>query len=148
MKLAGNSHDKLQRFFREFLADENFSLPTVNFYAGNFSRIFTRILRVHGITFGKHIFIAPNLLARDSEKQRKLSLELAAHEIVHVLQYQKEGFGGFFHKYLTAYWRNLRGKKSWNSDFRHEAYREIPFEAEAREIAAAFVEWNRRQKIY
>lgn len=146
MKLAGNSHDKLQTFFREVFVDENFSLPIVNFYAGNFSRIFTFFLQVHGITFGRHIFIQPKLLAQDAENRRKLSLELAAHEIVHVLQYEKEGFGGFFFKYLTAYWKNLRGKKNWNSDSRHEAYREIPFEEEAREIAAAFVEWNRSKK--
>ncbi len=147
MKLSPNSQHNLQTFFREFLSDENFRLPAVNFYAGRFSRIFTLILRVHGITFGRHIFILPDLIAKDFENHRKLSLELAAHEIVHVLQYKKEGFFRFFYKYLTSYWRNLLGKKNWNAQSRHEAYREIPFEREAREIAAAFVRWNRNKKF-
>jgi hypothetical protein len=146
MKLAESSHDKLQTFFREILSDENFRLPKVNFYAGKFSRGLTLILHVHGITFGRHIFIMPDLIAKDFEDRRKLSLELVAHEIVHVLQYKKEGFIGFFYKYLSSYWRNLRRKKNWNADSRHEAYREIPFEREAREIAARFVAWNRNSK--
>lgn len=143
MKLAENSHQKLQTFFREILADENFCLPAVNFYAGKFSGVFTLILRVHGITFGKRIFVTPDLIARDSENRRKMPIELAAHEIVHVLQYRNEGFVGFFYQYLRSYWRNLRKKKKWNFRSRHEAYLEIPFEREAREIAARFVVWNR-----
>ncbi len=147
MKLAENSQDKLETFFREILSDENFRLPKINFYAGRFSRIFTLILQVHGITFGRHIFIMPDLIANDFENRRKLSLELVAHEIVHVLQYKREGFIRFFYKYLTSYWQNLRKKNDWNADSRHEAYREIPFEREAREIAASFVEWNRNKKF-
>ncbi len=109
--------------------------------------MFTLILHVHGITFGRHIFIKPKLITKDFENRRKLSLELVAHEIVHVLQYKKEGTIKFFYKYLTSYWRNLQTKKNWNADSRLEAYREIPFEREAREIAAKFVEWNRNKKI-
>ncbi len=145
MKLAESSHDRLQIFFREFFSDENFNLPIVNFYAGRFARFFTSILQVHGITFGRRIFIMPDLVSQDFENRRKLPLELAAHEIVHVLQYKKEGFFIFFYKYLSHYWENLKEKKNWSFDSRHDAYREIPFEKEAREIAAAFVEWNRNQ---
>jgi hypothetical protein len=147
MKLAEDSQQKLQTFFREILSDENFRLPQINFYAGKFTRMFTLILQVHGITLGRHIFIKPNLITKDFENRRKLSLELVAHEIVHVLQYKKEGFIKFFYKYLTSYWRNLQTKKNWNADSRQEAYREIPFEREAREIAAKFVEWNRNKKF-
>jgi hypothetical protein len=147
MKLSEDSQIKLQSFFREILSDENFRLPRINFYAGKFTRMSTLILQVHGITFGRHIFIKPNLITKDFENRNKLSLELAAHEIVHVLQYKKEGFVKFFYKYLTDYWRNLRTKKNWNAGSRHEAYREIPFEREAREIAAKFVKWNRDKKF-
>ncbi len=147
MKLAESSRHNLQTFFREILSDENFRLPAVNFYTGKFSRIFTLILKVHGITFGRHIFIMPDLIAMDFENRRKLSLEFAAHEIVHVLQYKKEGFIKFSCKYVGDYWRNLRRKKRWDADSRHEAYLEIPFEKEAREIAARFVEWNRNKKF-
>ncbi len=147
MKLAESSQDKLEAFFREFLADENFRLPVINFYGGKFSKIITKILQVHGITFGKRIFIQPDLIGKDFENRRQLSLELAAHEIVHVLQYKKDGFVRFFYKYLTSYLRNLRVKKDWSAAGRHEAYREIPFEKEAREIAAEFARWTRNNKF-
>jgi hypothetical protein len=146
MKLAEDSQHKLQTFFREILSDDNFRLPKINFYAGKFSRIFTLILHVHGITFGRHIFIMPDLIERDLEDRRKISLELAAHEIAHVLQYKREGFARFFYKYLMSYWRNLRKKNDWGAVARHEAYREISFEKEARKIAAEFVKWNRNEK--
>ena len=146
MKLAESSRQNLQAFFREFLADESFSLPTINFYAGKFSGIFTSALQVHGITFGRHIFIDPNLITRNFENKRKLSLELAAHEIAHVLQYENEGYTGFFYKYLADYWQNLRLKNDLSANSRHEAYLEITFETEAREIAAKFVEWKRNKK--
>ena len=146
MKLAESSHDKLQTFFREVLGEENFKLPVVNFYAGRFSRIFTLVLKIHGITFGRRIFIMPDLISTDFENRRRLPLELAAHEIVHVLQYKKDGFAKFFYKYLSSYWKNLRAEKNWDSDARQQAYRDIPYEREARKIAAEFVQWNRNKK--
>ncbi len=146
MKLAESSHDKLQTFFREVLGEENFKLPVVNFYAGRFSRIFTLVLKIHGITFGRRIFIMPDLISTDFENRRKLPLELAAHEIVHVLQYKKDGFAKFFYKYLSSYWKNLRAEKNWDSDARQQAYRDIPYEREARKIAAEFVVWSRNKK--
>jgi len=146
MKLAESSHDKLQTFFREVLGEENFKLPVVNFYAGGFSRIFTLVLKIHGITFGRRIFIMPDLISTDFENRRRLPLELAAHEIVHVLQYKKDGFAKFFYKYLSSYWKNLRAEKNWDSVARQQAYRDIPYEREARKIAAEFVVWNQNNK--
>lgn len=146
MKLAQSSHNKLEAFFREFLSDENFRLPVINFYSGIFSQVLTFVLRVHGITFGNQIFIMPELIATDVENRRCLPLELAAHEVVHVLQYKKQGFVGFFYRYLSDYWKNLRPKENWSFQSRHEAYLEIPFEIEAREIAARFVDSQRRNK--
>ena len=146
MKLAESSHDKLQTFFREVLGEENFKLPVVNFYAGRFSRVFTLVLKIHGITFGRRIFIMPDLISTDFENRRRLPLELAAHEIVHVLQYKKDGFAKFFYKYLSSYWKNLRAEKNWDSDARQQAYRDIPYEREARKIAAEFVVWNQNNK--
>lgn len=143
MKLSADSQNKLERFFREYLSDETFRLPLINFYAGKFTKFFTLFLKVHGITFGRNIFIQPNLITRDSENRQKLSLELAAHEIAHVLQYKNVGFIRFFREYLTNYWLNLKKQKDWNADARHEAYLEIPFEREARAIAAEFAEWTR-----
>ncbi len=150
MKLAADSHQKLEEFFREYYQDKNFHLPKIYFYGGSFTRFFTHFIKVHGITFGCRIFILPALISVNDENKPKLSEKLAAHEITHSLQYQKHGFIGFFYNYLTSYLKNLRNKKKWDLDSRQEAYLEIPFEVEARDAADKFVEWNcknRQSKI-
>ena len=146
MKLADSSHQRLEAFFREYLDDADFRLPAINFHVGVFTRILTGLISVHGITFGKSIFIAPKLLSFDQNNFFKLPEDLIAHEITHALQYRREGFLNFFYKYVSGYWRNLRMKKKWNAAARHQAYLEIPFEVEARAIAAKFTEWNKSRK--
>lgn len=142
MKLADTSHQKLETFFREFLNDEHFRLPVIYFYVGGFTKILTKIVGVHGITFGRRIFIKPQIVSFNQNNFKRLPEDLAAHEITHVLQYQREGFAGFFYKYVSAYWSNLRKQKKWDGDSRHQAYLDIPFEIEARRVAAKFVEWR------
>jgi hypothetical protein len=105
----------------------------------------TNLIGVHGITFGRRIFIKPMLLSVNQNNLPKLPEDLVAHEIAHVLQYRREGFIKFFYKYLISFWRNLREKRNWNATARHAAYLEIPFEIEARATAAHFVEWNEAQ---
>lgn len=144
MKLAETSHQKLEMFFREYLNDEEFRLPIIYFYVGKFTNFFTNFISVHGITFGRRIFIAPNLLSLNQNNLLKLPEELVAHEITHVLQYNREGFFKFFYKYLTNFWRNLKKKNKWDGESRQQAYLEIPFEVEARAVAARFVEWNKQ----
>ncbi len=150
MKLAATSHRKLELFFREYLNNENFQLPVIHFYVGTFTGFFTAFISVHGITFGRRIFITPKFLSLNQNSLLKLPEELVAHEIAHALQYKREGFVRFFHKYLTSFWRNLKKKEKWDRYSRQEAYLDIPFEIEARAAAASFVEWNdsqsRRQK--
>lgn len=143
MKLAAASRNKLELFFREYLSDDSFQLPQINFYAGKFAELFTLLIQVHGITFGRNVFIRPSLITKDSANRQKLALELAAHEIAHVLQYKNVGFIKFLFRYLVNYWQNLKKQKKWDADARHEAYLQISFEKEARAIAASFVEWNR-----
>lgn len=145
MKLADTSHQKLETFFREFLNDEHFRLPVVYFYVGGFTKILTKIVGVHGITFGRRIFIKPQIVSLNENNLLRLPEDLAAHEITHVLQYRREGFVGFFRQYLSAYWSNLLEKKKWDGDSRHQAYLDIPFEIEARNVAAKFVEWRMSQ---
>jgi len=142
MKLADSSHQRLEAFFREHLNDADFRLPAINFYVGIFTKILTNLISVHGITFGKRIFIAPKHLSLNQNNFLKLPEDLIAHEITHTLQYRREGFVKFFYKYLLSYRRNLCAKKKWNAAARQEAYFEIPFEIEARATAARFVEWN------
>lgn len=141
MKLAADSRLKFEAFFRERFKDERFEMPIVFFYSGRFSRLLTKHLNIHGITIGRKIFVAPEVVSF-GKKKLKINCKLAAHEIAHVLQYRREGFIRFFYEYLSSYRRNLRQYKNWDSVSRHQAYLDIPFEIEAREIAAKFMEWN------
>ncbi len=145
MKLADASHRKLELFFRGYLDDENLRLPPTYFYVGRFTKTLTKVISVHGITIGRRIFIKPTLLSLNQNNLPTLPEDLIAHEIAHVLQYRREGFLKFFYKYLTDFWRNLQSKKRWDAVSRHKAYLEIPFEIEARQAAARFVEWNKFQ---
>ena len=146
MKLAPESHRKFETFFRQLYGDERFKLPPIRFYAGNFSRLLTKTLKIYGITVGGFVFVKPKFLAVADDKRTKIHVELAAHEIAHVLQYKREGFIKFLWKYFGDYHRNLRRAGSRSAEARLEAYLEIPFEIEAREIASKFVEWNERNR--
>ncbi|MDQ3064394.1 MAG: DUF4157 domain-containing protein [Acidobacteriota bacterium] len=147
MKLAESSHRKLEAFFREYLNDETFQLPPIYFYVGKFTNLLTALISVHGITFGRRIFITSRLLSFNQNNLLKLPENLIAHEITHVLQYRREGFSKFFYKYLTSFWRNLQKREKWDVVSRQNAYLEIPFEVEARRVAAKFVEWNSLERI-
>ncbi len=143
MKLAAAAHQELQAFFREYLRDEDFRLPVVYFYAGKLTGMLTGLIGVHGITFGRHIFIKPSLVSSNRNGQPHLSADLAAHEIAHTLQYEREGFIRFLCVYLADYQKNLRSFDQRDTSARHSAYLEIPFEIEARRVAAAFCEWRK-----
>jgi hypothetical protein len=58
-------------------------------------------------------------------------LALIAHEIAHCLQYHEHGTWRFRTRYIAAYFKNL-----WRGMDHLKAYRNIPFEIEAREIEA------------
>jgi hypothetical protein len=118
----------------------------IHLYVGKITRIFTTVLKLHGITFGRRIFILPKFLITNQENLFTLPEKLVAHEVTHVVQYRREGFFQFFYKYLTNFWKNLWTKEKWDFDSRQEAYLEIPFEIEAREVANKFVEWNKSEK--
>lgn len=144
--MAYESRQKIEKFFREYLGDENFSLPEICFFAGKLSGFLAFVLKIHGITIGKHIFLAPELITLNQDNRKLLPKNLAIHEIVHVLQYRREGFFRFLLKYLTDYWRNLQKKRDWSAISRLEAYREISFEIEAREIAGQYLKWEKELK--
>jgi Domain of unknown function (DUF4157) len=147
MKLAQKSKHKIEEFFREYLKDENFQLPEIYFYAGRFTRALTSFLNIDGITIGKRIFIFPDNFRFDENELLKLDGKLTVHEIAHVLQYRREGFWRFLWLYLKSYLLNLRKRKKWDLNARSEAYLNIPFEIEAREIASKFTIWSKIRKI-
>lgn len=75
----------------------------------------------------RQIYLMPGAYRVDSIE----GLALLAHELAHCRQYQKHGTWGFRARYLASYFKNrLRGMS------RREAYLNIPFEIEAREIEA------------
>ena len=147
MKLGEKSHRKIEDFFRQHLGESDFILPEIYFYGGKFTHYLTRILGIEGITIGKRIYIFPENFWISENNKRRLDEELAIHEIAHVLQYRREGFIGFLWLYFGFYWKNLRVKKSWDLYSRADAYRQIPFEIEARQIASKFVIWSANRKI-
>ncbi len=84
----------------------------------------------------------PELISLNKNQQKRIPEDLAAHEIMHVIQYQREGFFKFLYIYLRDYWKNLKRREKWDFNSRRLAYLEIPFEIEAREAAQKFVEWK------
>jgi len=146
MKLAEKSHQKIEDFFREHLADASFRLPEIYFYGGKFSHYLTRVLNIQGITIGRRIYIFPGKFRFGESRRRWLDEELVVHEITHVLQYHREGFFRFLWLYVKSYSANLRKKKKWDLNARSEAYFEIPFEIEARQAASKFKNWSKAQK--
>jgi hypothetical protein len=77
-----------------------------------------------GITVGRCVIVRRSAVAAGFD-------QLLRHEQVHVAQFREHGVVGFLVGYLRAYllWR-VRGYSHWG------AYRRIPFEVEARWIAA------------
>jgi hypothetical protein len=141
MRLSRKSHERLETFFRDFYGEEELKLPRVDLYVKRGAGLITEVFKIYGITFGKYIFIKSDLLYRNEKGELCVSKELLAHELTHVLQYQKLGWFRFFYTYLKGYWLALKEKEKWDSAARQRAYLEIPHEIEARRCAAKFMEW-------
>ena len=139
MRLNDLSHSRFEEFFRDFYGDELLSLPKIDIYFNRGSRLITSILKVNGITIGRHIFIQPQFTRRDEQNRMCASKALIAHELTHAVQYQRLGFFRFLQTYLSDYWQALRRRKKWDFASRMEAYLEIPHEIEARRAAEAFL---------
>jgi len=77
-----------------------------------------------GMTIGPFIF-----LRRDDD--RSGTREVISHELVHVQQFMELGPCRFLGRYVRDYLTALRRLRN-----HHQAYLAIPFEAEARDIAA------------
>jgi hypothetical protein len=146
MKLSEKSHQKIEAFFREHLADERFKLPEIYFYGGKFTHYLTSVLKIEGLTIGKRIYIFPENFWIGENRKLRLDEQLVVHEITHVLQYRREGFLRFLWIYLKSYRTNLKKKKRRDLYGRAEAYLEIPFEIEARQTASKFAAWSEKQK--
>lgn len=148
MLLAKSSHETFEEFYRELFNEQSRSLPQIKIYARRGAGLFTKLFNINGITFGRRIFIRPQLITVSDDALLCAPKALIAHELAHVLQYQRLGFFRFFYTYLKGYWQALRKKEKWDANARLEAYLEIPHEIEARRFAADFLVWleNRQKK--
>lgn len=141
MRLSPKTHQQLELFFRQYFADENLKLPQVEIYARRGAKLITKLVKVDGITFGRHVFIDPKLAKYDKKNRLCISKNLLSHEVAHVIQYNQLGLIGFLFKYIKDYFVILKGKKKWNAPARMESYWAIPHEIEARDAAKKFIQW-------
>lgn len=125
--------------------DESLRLPPVHLYNGSVARCLTHTFNISAITFGRRVFIRPELIKEEPEGRLLAPAWLVAHETTHVLQYERAGFAGFLLRYLLDYWHSLRRKKKWNAAARMEAYHAIKMECAAREAEDAYAVWAERQ---
>lgn len=112
-------------------------------YARYGAGLLTRILNVHGITFGSYVFLQPSLIWKNEQNQLCAPQWLIAHEFAHVLQYRKFGTIKFLFTYFRDFRMKLKRKKKWDFDSRLEAYLEIPHEIEARRFEDEYVKWRK-----
>lgn len=96
------------------------------------SRLFRRVWRhgISGVTHGKFVFVDPALMKGDTDRLARLVI----HELIHVRQFAAAGYLRFVLTYLKDYWKGRIGGMS-----PHQAYRDIAYEREARELTARTV---------
>ena len=93
------------------------------------SRAFRRCWRqgIRGVTHGRFVFVDRAVMRGDPEDLARLVI----HELVHVRQFRAAGYFRFVRSYLKDYWKGRIGGKNPS-----EAYRDISYEREARELTA------------
>src|SRR5947209_12875490 len=143
MKLASESHKRIESFLRDHFHDEKLKLPPIHVYSGRFARWLTDRFQILAIAFGRRIFVAPKVIKRDEEARLTLPAALIVHEATHVVQYGKAGLIGFLLSYTAEYLRALREQKQgWSRAARSAAYFNIRQEREAYEAQAAYPIWE------
>lgn len=145
MKLSANTHDELQRFFRQHLNDETLRLPPITVHCGLVAKLSMKFIGMGAITFGRHILLKPEFLKLDKSGRVTAPGWLLAHEAAHVLQYEQKGFVRFLRDYLRGYLEALSAGKRWDAAGRMAAYLAIAEERVAREAEYAYHESKRVQ---
>lgn len=141
MKLARESHLRLEKFFREYFNEPELELPPIYLHRGLIARLVTRWLRVGALTIGRHILLSPKQVT-EAEGALRAKGWLIAHEATHVLQYEREGHARFLFRYFYGYWRALRGSGTWSREASMSAYLAIEAERVAHEVQQAYQVWN------
>jgi hypothetical protein len=141
MRLAPDGLALVQAFLRQHLREPDLTLPDVQIHAPHVASL------LHGagvvaLTLGRHVFVSPHVVSRHPSGHGLLPARLVVHEVLHVVQY-RVGLVRFLLRYLSAYASGLRAHGLLRVA-RHRAYRDIPFEAEAR---AAETAWAARDDV-
>ena len=142
MRLAAISHGHIESFLREHLGDEDLRLPPIRIYHGGVARRLTRAFNIGAITFGRRVFISPAWVGSGRDGRPTAPGWLIAHEAVHVLQYEREGFIRFLIGYLVDYFRGLRARGSVGRATRMESYLSIAKERDAHEAGLAYLSYG------
>jgi hypothetical protein len=142
MRLAEESHARLEQFFRWYERDERLRLPVVSIHAGLLSHGLTRVLRIAGITIGRHVFVSRESLKRDPLGQLTIHALLMVHEAAHIRQFQQAGLLPFISGYVWEYLTFLCRSGKFDAEARRVAYEQITREREARQAEAAYLEWR------
>lgn len=143
MKIAAESHKKIEEFFRLYFDNDKLKLPEFKIYCGFWARGICRTFKINGITLGRRIFIDPAFVTVNlAEGKVYAPFELIVHEATHVLQYAREGFIVFLIGYLKEWLAFLREQGKRDLQSRWQAYYAIKHEAEARAAATAYAEWK------
>ena len=82
--------------------------------------------RACGITLGADVYVRSEFFDHDE----KIPLQLLAHEVAHVAQFERDGYVHFLSRYLLDY---LVGLARGRGD--RQAYLDIGYEREARRVA-------------
>lgn len=80
---------------------------------------------ISGVTHGRLVFVDPEVMKGDPDRLARL----VVHELIHVRQFVAAGYVRFVLSYLKDYWKGRLGGLS-----PRDAYREITYEREAREL--------------
>ncbi|HMF58575.1 MAG TPA: DUF4157 domain-containing protein [Pyrinomonadaceae bacterium] len=143
MILSADSHAKIEAFHRSYNKDGGINLPPVYVYSGSFSRWLTHQFGINAITFGRHVFVNPDLVEKDEGGLLRAPAWLIAHETTHVLQYERAGSLGFLIRYLSDYLLALRELRwKMDKDTKMQAYHAIRVEQEALAAEHAFRRWK------
>ena len=147
MRLTAEGQAHIERFFRMYLRDERLTLPVVSLHADQWARALTSPFRFGAITFGRHVFVATDLVARDGSARTQVPGWLVAHEMMHVIQYERAGMTRFLFAYLSEYTRALRRGRRLNAAGHWLAYRAIAHEVEAYAAEAAYRQWAEQAEV-
>ncbi len=142
MNLSKESAQHLEGCLRDYLTEPDLGLPEISLYN---SRLIDRVgfaLGFDGLTFRRWVFVTRRVLNRKDGYDIDIDSAFLAHELIHVLQYRREGTFIFLTKYLCAFVSALRSAEGPLKAKVRNAYLAIPYEQEALQAETYFRCWS------